>query len=84
MNQNEIKSVVLTELYAIAPELEDEEVSADINFRDQFDFDSMDFLNFVTGLHQNLGIDIPEADYSQLLNLNACINYIESKLPKPA
>ena len=84
MNQNEIKSVVLTELYAIAPELEDEEVSADINFRDQFDFDSMDFLNFVTGLHQSLGIDIPEVDYSQLLNLNACINYIESKLPKPA
>lgn len=84
MNQNEIKSTVLTELYAIAPELEDEEVTADINFRDQFDFDSMDFLNFVTGLHQNLGIDIPEVDYSQLLNLNACINYIESKLPKPA
>lgn len=84
MNQNKIKSAVLTELYAIAPELEDEEVSADINFRDQFDFDSMDFLNFVTGLHQSLGIDIPEADYSQLLNLNACINYIESKLPKPA
>lgn len=84
MNQNKIKSAVLTELYAIAPELEDEEIVADINFRDQFDFDSMDFLNFVTGLHQSLGIDIPEADYSQLLNLNACINYIESKLPKPA
>ncbi len=84
MNQNEIKSAVLTELYAIAPELEDEEIAADINFRDQFDFDSMDFLNFVTGLHQSLGIDIPETDYPQLLNLNACINYIESKLPKPA
>ena len=79
MNRDQIKSVVLSELYSIAPELEDEDIAPDTAFRDQFDFDSMDFLNFVIGLHETLKIDIPESDYPKLLSLSGCIAYLESK-----
>ena len=79
MNRDQIKSVVLSELYSIAPELEDEDIATNTAFRDQFDFDSMDFLNFVIGLHETLKIDIPESDYPKLLSLNGCVAYLESK-----
>ena len=80
MTQDEIKAAVLKELCAIAPELEGEEINPDVNFRDQFDFDSMDFLNFAIALHKKLSIDIPEIDYPKLSNLAGCLKYLDSKL----
>jgi acyl carrier protein len=49
-------------------------------FRQEFDLDSMDFLNFVIGLHTALGVDVPEADYGKLGTLNAAIDYLEARL----
>jgi hypothetical protein len=36
----------------------------------------MDFLNFAVGLHRELGIDVPEADYAQLRSIEACVLYL--------
>ena len=80
MTQGEIKDIVLKELVSIAPELEAEEIDPDLNFRDQFDFDSIDFLNFAIGVHKKLGIDIPEVDYPKMSSLAGCIVYLESRL----
>lgn len=46
--------------------------------RDQPDIDSMDFLNFVIGLHKELKVEIPEADYPKLATLDGCVNYLAS------
>jgi len=80
MTQGEIKDIVLKELVSIAPELEGEEIDPDLNFRDQFDFDSIDFLNFAIGVHKKLEIDIPEVDYPKMSSLVGCIAYLESRL----
>lgn len=53
--------------------------SPETNFRDQFDFDSMDFLSFAMGLHKATGIDIPEIDYPCLSNLDGPIAYLKSR-----
>jgi acyl carrier protein len=52
-------------------------------WRDQIDIDSVDFLNFVIGLHKALNIEIPDADVSKLVTLNGCVSYLSGRT-KPA
>jgi len=53
-------------------------VQPDVSFREQLDIDSMDFLNFVIGLHKELHVDIPEKDYPKLSTLQGCMEYLIS------
>ena len=80
MTQDEIKDIVMNTLNKIAPELEDQVIDSNVNFRDQFDFDSVDFLNFAISLQKKMNIDIPETDYPKLSSLTGCITYFESKV----
>jgi acyl carrier protein len=38
----------------------------------------MDFLNFVIGLHQALGVEIPESDYPKFATLEGCVEHLAS------
>jgi acyl carrier protein len=67
----------------VAPELEPENLDPKAELRNQLDLDSMDFLNFVLGLHKALDVDIPEADYRKLASLDGCVAYLAEKI-KPA
>lgn len=78
MTETEIAELVRRTLFEVAPDLEGEEIEPDTPFRDQFEIDSMDFLNFVTGLATAAGIDVPEADYPQLQTLNDCVAYLSN------
>lgn len=80
MTKDEIKLEVLRILGAIAPEAELSSIRPDAPFRDQLDLDSMDFLNFVIALDQQLKVAIPELDYAKLNSLNACVDYLQSAL----
>jgi hypothetical protein len=40
----------------------------------------MDFLNFVIGLHESLGVNVPEQDYPKLTTLNRAVDYLASRL----
>lgn len=66
-------------LYAIAPDLEGEPIDPDRRYRDQFEFDSMDFLRYVVELHRLTGVDIPEADYPLLETLAGATAYIRDR-----
>lgn len=77
MNSDEIRAVIVEELGNIAPDMDVASVKPDADLREALDIDSMDFLNFITALHQRLGIDIPERDYSKLFTLSAAITYIQ-------
>lgn len=79
MNREEIRSEVLRALHRVAPEAEPATIRADLAFRDQLDLDSMDFLNFVTALHERLGVSIPEADYPRLATLDTAVAYLLAK-----
>jgi acyl carrier protein len=81
VNTEELKPVVLAALSDVAPELDAATLDPKRDLRDQLDLDSMDFLNFVVGLHKALGVDIPEADYRKLGTLEACVAYLAAKLP---
>jgi acyl carrier protein len=36
----------------------------------------MDVLNFVVAIHDELGIDVPEADYPKIDRLDDCLDYL--------
>ena len=81
MNPDQLKAEVLAALGNVAPELDPGTLDPKRDLRDQLDLDSMDFLNFVVGLHKALGVDIPEADYRKLGTLDACVAYLTAKMP---
>jgi acyl carrier protein len=81
MTPTEIRDAAFRVLGAIAPEVEPDQIQPDLSLRDQLDLDSMDFLNFVIGLHKELHREIPEADYPKLVTLNGCITYFTASRP---
>jgi acyl carrier protein len=81
MTDEDLKGFVLDTMTAIAPEIDVATVDLGANLREQFDFDSMDFLNFVIALHERLNVEIPEADYRELVSVDGAVNYLKSRLP---
>jgi acyl carrier protein len=69
--------LVLDTLARIAPDLDPSTLDPDLAFRDQFELDSVDFLNFVIGLEKVLDRRIPEADFPRLSSLNGCLVYLD-------
>ena len=85
MTEAELRQIVLQTLGDIAPEADLETLPPDKALRDELDIDSMDFLNFVIALHEKLGVDIPEADYPQLITVDAAVRYFKARCgPEPA
>ena len=80
MTEVDIRKVLHEELNNIAPEIDMSAVDPTADLREALDIDSMDFLNFITAIHNRLGIDIPEIDYPKLVTLDKASAYIESKL----
>ena len=79
MTANEIRDVALRVLRAVAPESDPAKLDPKSSFRDELDLDSVDFMNFVVGLHAALGVDVPESDYAQLTSLDACVAYLAAR-----
>lgn len=72
-----LESRVLALLTEVAPDVDPALVLPDVDFREQFDFDSMDVYNFAVAIHRALGIDVPERDYRELSSLSRCVAYLE-------
>lgn len=72
-------AVVRRVLAGIAPEADLDALPPEASLRDELDLDSMDFLRFVRGLHEALGVDIPESDYGKLATLAGCAAYLDAR-----
>ncbi len=81
MTETELRERLLAILGSIAPEARELDLDPEQSLRDQIDIDSMDFLNFVTAVHKQLGVPIPELDYPRLASLNGAVHYVLAKLP---
>lgn len=78
--REEIAQLVRQTIGNIAPEANLDSLQPDVRFRDQFDLDSVDFVNLIEQLQAALHVKIPELDYPQLTTLNGCITYLEKTL----
>jgi acyl carrier protein len=80
MTEDEIRKVLQEELGNIAPEMDIEKLDPSADLREALDIDSIDYLNFITAVHQRLGVDVPELDYPKLFTLNGALSYLAQKL----
>jgi acyl carrier protein len=81
VTRDEIRATVLRVLGEIAPEADLTALDPRVELRRQLDLDSMDVLNFVVGLHEALGVDIPEADYPKYATLGDCVEELAARAP---
>ena len=80
-NPAHLREAVFEALRQIAPQVSPVDLHAARPLRDQVDLDSMDWLNFLVALHEKLGVDIPEADYSKLVTLDDLLAYLKERHP---
>ena len=67
-----VEEAVLKALRAVVPACDPASLAPDRPFRDQMEFDSIDFLNFVMKLETMLDIRVAEPDYPRLITLDGC------------
>jgi acyl carrier protein len=84
MNQDDMRDRVIKTLSGIVPELDPGHLKPAVSLRDQLDIDSMDFLNFLIALHEEFGVDVPEADAPKLGTIDACVDYLAQALRQRA
>lgn len=75
-----LRDTVINALTGVAPDIDPTALDPSRPIRDQFDFDSMDYLNFVTALHQQTGVNVPELDYPKLATVDGCVRYLAARL----
>jgi acyl carrier protein len=76
MTGEEIKEEILDILEAIAPDEDLTQIDDAVNFREQMELDSMDFLDIVMELRKRHRIQVPEDDYLQLANMNSTVTFL--------
>jgi acyl carrier protein len=82
MTEAETRAQVLAVLKEVAPDLDETKLDPKGNFRDQFEFDSVDCLNFALALERAFTLHIPELDYPKLSSLDSATAYIEALLAR--
>lgn len=75
MTTRDIRTIALDILGGIAPEADLATLADDADLREALDLDSMDFLNFVSALHEATRAEIAEKDYRKLFTLAGVKDY---------
>ena len=80
MTEAQLKETICKVLRQIAPEADVTQLVPEADLRQALDIDSFDHLNFLIGLNEALGIEIPEADYGQLTTLADIVRYCAARV----
>ena len=75
-NHEQIRTQVLAIVKRLAPEIDPARIIPDKPLRTQIDLDSMDWLNFLVGIHKRLHVSIAEKDYASLRTLADIVRYV--------
>lgn len=79
MNEGDIKPIIVKLLKRIAPDSQPEQLKPDDNIRRTLGIDSFDYLQFIIGLDDALGIQTSEEDYGKIETLTSLIEYVAKK-----
>lgn len=73
------ETALAEELRRIAPDVDLADIDRGADLREEYDIDSMDFLNLVTALSKRFDIPMPEADYALMQSFDALARYLTEK-----
>jgi len=76
MNQESARQTIFEVLGEIAPEVDPATVDDSLDLTEQLDLDSMDYLNWMLGINQATGVEIPQRDVSRFLTIAGAVDYL--------
>ena len=76
MTEEELRRTVLAVLARVAPDVDTATLDPGADLREEADLDSVDIQNLVVGLHEALGVDVPETDYEELSSVDGAVAYL--------
>jgi acyl carrier protein len=80
MTIEQIKRAIIEQILEIAPDIEEDEIAPNENIQRSLEIDSFDFLNVLTALKVELGVEVPEADYGKVDTLEHMADYFDKRL----
>lgn len=80
MTREQVRQAVLDIISDIAPDEDFGSIKDDEKLRDQFDLDSMDFLDIVMELRKRFKLEVPEQDYQELVSMASSVEYLFPRL----
>ena len=80
MTREQVRNAVLDILSDNAPDEDLGSIKDDEKLRDQFDLDSMDFLDIVMELRKRFKLEVPEKDYQELVSMASSVEYLLPRL----
>jgi acyl carrier protein len=79
VNPEQARTAIAEALYAVAPDVEFDDLDLDEGLRRQADLDSLDFLSFVEELTQRTGVQLTEDDYPALDSVTGAVNLLTTR-----
>ncbi|MBT8414593.1 MAG: acyl carrier protein [Boseongicola sp.] len=79
MTLSQTATALAEELYKIAPDIDLDDIDRSADLREEYDIDSMDFLNLVTALGKRFQLEMPEADYPRMQTFDDFAAYLDEK-----
>jgi acyl carrier protein len=80
MTREQVRQAILNIISDIAPDEDLGAVKDEEKLRDQFDLDSMDFLDIVMELRKRFNLEVPEKDYQELVTVASSVEYLFPRL----
>ena len=80
MTKDEIKSAIIKNILEIAPDIEEDEIEPNENIQRSLEIDSFDFLKILTAMNEEVGVEVPESDYSKVDTLENMADYFLERL----
>jgi acyl carrier protein len=77
-NEGKTKETLNNLLRNIAPEVNLDVLGEDEDIRQTLGIDSYDFLNFMIGINESFGVEIPETDYGKLVTVADVVRYLQT------
>ena len=75
-----VKAALRAAFRRIAPEVDFDAIDAREDLREQVDLDSVDLLNLLVALEDELGVEVPETDYEEISTLEGLLQYLVSRV----
>jgi len=80
MTKEHIRCAIIEQILEVAPDLEEEDIEPNENMQRSLEIDSFDFLKVLIALYEQLGVEVPEADYAKVDTLEHMVNYFVERL----
>jgi acyl carrier protein len=74
------RQIILDAITQIAPDVDTDGLPDDVDFREEAELDSMDFLGVLNAVQDATGVAVPELDYPRIITVAGFADYLDAHL----